>query len=120
MDDRTELESWTDTAAHAAWLEVRHQAQNAGFEIPPNVRADTVARLHQIITRTLGNPDAPTFNDELAIKAALALAKLSATTTTAVSVQARALADHEKHRGPRDTSEHGQVMERLMKAVWKE
>lgn len=115
MDDRNEIESWTDSAAHAEWLSVRHQAENTGFAIPEQVRNDAVARLHQIIRKTLGQENTITAHDDLAIKAVLALAKLSATTTTAVSVQATALQNHLKTHGPRDTSPHGQFIESLTK-----
>jgi hypothetical protein len=112
MDDRKEIDEWTDTAAHNEWLNVRHQARNTGFSIPEQVRDDAVARLHQIITKTLGK-DTITVQDEMAIKAVLALAKLSSTTTSAVSVQAAALQGHVRATGPRDTTEQGKFIESL-------
>ena len=119
MDDRKELETWTDTAAHDAWLNVRHQARNTGFSIPEQVRDDAVARIHQIIKKSLGSETTATFQDEIALKAILALAKLSATTTTAVSVQAAALQSHVKATGPRDTTEHGKMMEALTRGIFE-
>jgi hypothetical protein len=119
MDDRKELETWTDTAAHEAWLNVRHQARNTGFAIPEQVRDDAVARIHQIIKKSLGSDTTATFQDEIALKAILVLAKLSATTTSAVSVQAAALQNHVKATGPRDTTEHGRFMEDLARGLFQ-
>lgn len=120
MDDRKELESWTDIAAHDAWLNVRHQAKNTGFEVPEQVRNDAVARIHQIITKTLGAEYSTIAQDEIALKAILALAKLSATTATAVSVQATALQNHVRAAGPRGTTEHAKFLESLSLKLWRD
>lgn len=114
--DRTELESWTDSTAHAEWLAVRQQAKSTGFPMPERVRTDTVTRLHEIVCRHLGDSTATPDDDDLAIRAALALAKLATTTTTAVTAQATVLRNHAETLSPRNTSDSGLFLEELSRS----
>lgn len=116
---REQLEAWTDTAAYARWTAATELTERtaAGFEIPEDVRNDTVARLAQIVRRDLGKEYTTLQADDLAIRAALALAKIATTTATVQTTHLAALERVARACPPRATDEHSVFIQEMVQGL---
>lgn len=116
---RDQLEAWTDAAAYARWTAATEMTERtaAGFEIPADVRTDTVARLAQIIRRDLDQPHRTLQSDDLAIRAALALAKIATTTATVQTTHLSALERVARACPPRATDDHSLFIQEMVNGL---
>lgn len=113
------LDDWNDEIAHNEWLSLRQNSTKTVFDIPPNVRNDTVNRLHQIIMAGTDNPNGPMhFHDERAIKAVHALVKLATVTTATTVAAAKILETHTATFSPKSTQPHDVEMAELMDKIY--
>lgn len=108
--NREQLMQWTDTAAHAEWLETRNITRKSGVNLPESLKTAAMERLERILIDDSHPP-------EIHIRAIDSLAKLASVQVSAATATANVLTRHIQDFNPAATDRHSLYLADILESL---